>query len=275
MKKIIVLIMVFLNLNSFIYAQNFANKKEKITIYEPEKSLKIGEKLQYSLEWLGIPVGKIILNVKGIEKIDGNECYHITAYAIPNKFFAKFYDVEYTVHTYIDKDSFYTHRFEKTRRIKDKSSYVVIDFDRQKKEAIFKTEGSAVGIQISPVRKKLELEKPKTVKILTGAQDLFSSFYYLRLLKMKENESYSINIYYGQRNWSLNMRVEKPFFKDIRNKGTFAVFGVSMDSDLNEFILGKRRLFVYFTADSRRIPLEFRFGTGIGSVRGIIQKIPS
>lgn len=52
------------------------------------------------------------------------------------------------------------------------------------------------------------------------------------------------------------------------------VFKAVMDSELSEFILGKSKMVVYFTADSRRIPIEFKFGTGIGSVQGKIKSIP-
>jgi len=46
-----------------------------------------------------------------------------------------------------------------------------------------------------------------------------------------------------------------------------------MDSTLGEFIMGNRDMLVYFSADSRRIPIEFKFGTGIGFIRGVIQDI--
>jgi len=270
---IVLLVFGFWFLVSQCYAQNFIKKEGKIVIEPPQKALKIGEKLQYSIEWLGIPVGKIILSAQDIVEIDGSECYHIVAHAIPNKFFTKLYDVEYTVHTYIDKKTFYTHRFEKTRRIKDKFNYVVIDFDREKKEVKYKTKGSAPLVEFSSIREEVQTNIPVTYKIINGTQDLFSSLYYLRLLEMKEKGPYAITIYYDQRNWPVEVKTEEPFFREIRNMGTFAVFGVSMDSNLGKFILGKSKMFVYFTTDSRRIPLEFKFGAGVGLIRGVIQDI--
>ncbi len=256
------------------YAQNFAHKEEKISIAAPEASLKIGEQLRYSVDWLGIPVAKIILTVQGIEKIDGNDCYHIMALATPNKFLRKFYDVQYTVHTYIDTKTFLTRRFEKTRVSKGKSNYIAIDFDREKKEVRYKELGSAPSLNISVMRDQVAASVPVTLKILDGTQDLFSSFYYLRSLELKENQNYELNIYYEQRNWVLNAKVERPFSKDIRKIGSFAIFGVSLDSNLGELIIGKRKMLVYFTADSRRIPVEFKLKTSVGSIRGRIQDIP-
>lgn len=275
MKKIIILILLSLGLSTLVYAQNFRDKKEKITIAPPANALKTGEQLCYSVEWLGIPVGKIILSVQGIKKIDGNECYHIMAMAMPNKFLSKLYEIKYIVHTYIDTKTFYTRRFEKTRRLKGKFSYVLIDFDREKKEVRYKQLGSAPLLDISAVRDQIAASLPVTLKILDDTQDLFSSFYYLRFLGLKENQKHNhLNIYYAQRNWSVNARIEEPFLKDMRKLGSFAVFGVSLDSNLGEFIIGKRKMLVYFTADSRRIPLEFKLATSLGLIRGKIQNIP-
>jgi hypothetical protein len=259
---------------SILNAQNFASKGQSLTISEPEKSFRVGEKLQYRVEWLGIPVGNIILNVAGIEKIDSNECYHIIARAMPNRFLTKLYDIEYTVHTYIDKNTLYTVRFEKTRRLRDKIAHIVIDFDRKKNEARIRREGSADSIHISSLREELGRGMPTTIEILGDTQDLFSSFFQFRLMQIKQDHSYPINIYYDERNWTINMKVERPFIKDMRKKGSFAVFKSLLESDLNSYILGKSKLYVYFTADSRRIPLEFHLGTGLGPVRGIIKNIP-
>ncbi len=271
---IILLVFGFWFLVSQCYAQNFREKKEEITIAPPANALKIGEQLCYSIELLGIPVGKIILSVQGIKKIDGNECYHIVALAMPNKFLSRLYDIQYKVHTYIDTKTFYTRRFEKTRRLKGKFSYVLIDFDRGKKEVRYKQLGSAPLLDISAVRDQIAASLPVTLKILDDTQDLFSSFYYLRFLELKENQKHNLNIYYAQRNWSVNAQIEEPFFKDMRKLGSFAAFGVSLDSNLGDFIVGKRKMLVYFTADARRIPLEFKLATSLGLIRGKIKNIP-
>jgi hypothetical protein len=70
------------------------------------------------------------------------------------------------------------------------------------------------------------------------------------------------------------MNVEELFPKEVRKKGTFETAAVSITSGLNEYILGKHKFLVYLTVDPRRIPLEFKVGTAMGNIRGIIQKIP-
>jgi len=273
-KKITLFIILFLSLGSPVSAQNFKAQPQNISISKPEKGLKIGERLEYSVEWLGIPVGEIVLKVDGLATVNNAECYHIIAKAIPNTFFQRFYDLEYTVQTYIDKQFYYTRRFEKTRRLNKQYNRIVIDFDQEKHKASFFSEGSTPFFKISPERDKIEDNTPVTTEIPYGTQDLLSSFYYFRLLDIQQDKSYPVNIYYNRRNWQLEMKVDKPFYRDIRKKGSFSVVKVFPDSLLNNYILGKRRFVVYLTTDSRRIPLEFKLETALGSISARLKNLP-
>ncbi len=274
LKKTFSLAALFFILPILVCAQNFSGNTSDVAIAAPERSLKIGETLQYSVEWLGVPVGRITLYVDGIKKIDGNDCYHIVGRAKPNRVISKFYDVEYTVHTYIDVKNGYTVRFEKTRRMNNQVSYVEIDFDHKKNEALYRQSGSAPMWELSEVHDQVANSVPVTIKIFDGTQDLFSSLYYLRLLDLKQGQQRTINIYYEQRSWTLNAYIGVPFVRDIRHKGSFAVFEATLTSNLSKLVLGKSNMTVYLTADSRRIPVEFKFGTSLGTIRGIIQNMP-
>jgi len=279
MKKINLLlwIIIFFSLISLIFAQDFSGKPEKdIPIQDPEKELKLGETLEYAVHWLGIYIGRITLKVESTVYLDNHDCFHIIAYARPNRVLRKLYDVEYTVHTYIDRQSLHTRHFEKIRRAGDKINREIIDFDYETKKVIYRTEGSSdfVDISSAKIRKEIEDRIPTSINILEKTQDLFSSFYYFRLLNLKAGQNYPVNIYYGQRNWTVNIKIEEVLLKDFYKKGSFAVFEAIMNSDLGEFILGKRKFVVYFTADSRRIPMEFRISTAMGPIHGIIQDLP-
>ncbi len=271
--KVMVLIILVLCVGDPVYAQNFRGKSQNITISEPQKELTNGETLEYSVEWLGIPVGKIVLKVEGISVVNNYECYHITAKALPNRFFQHLYDLEYTVHTYIDKKLYFTRRFEKIRRLNKKYNHIVIDFDQEKHKATFFSEGVANLFNISPERVKIEASTAITTEIPYGTQDLLSSFYYFRFLKISQEKNYPLNIYYNQRNWPVDMEVDKPFLREIRKKGTFPVVRISPDSLLNNYILGKRRLIVYLSTDSRRIPIEFKLETALGPISARIKNI--
>ena len=275
MKRVVLLLALFLSLNATLSAQDFSRKPQPPGIIPPAKEpLKTAEELEYNVEWLGVAVGNITLQIKGIENVDGFECYHIVAHTQPNSFFGAFYDVEYTVHTYIDSRSFLTRLFEKTRRMGGKSIHEIIDFDRQRNKISYKSEGSAPKLLVSTQRPELDSVVRPTKDIASDTQDLFSSLYYLRGKDIKEDQDYALSIYYGDRNWDVTFHVDRPFLKEIRKLGSCQVFKVRLSSQLNNYILGYPDIAVYFTADARRVPIEFKIGTGIGSFRGIIKKLP-
>jgi hypothetical protein len=259
---------------SILQAQNFKGQEEKLEFSLPLSELLPEETLEYRVEWLGVTMGSVVLKVHGLEKINHRDCYHIVAKASANRMLRKIIDLEYEVHTFIDKESFFSRRFEKKRVLNQEYSFTEIDFDPENNTARLKTSGSGRGLKVSGLRAIVGKQVPDTEKILPGTQDLLSSLYYLRHLPLAENQSYAVNIYYARKNWQFNFQTGKPFRKDLRKLGSFVVFGISPISALNDFILGKRKFSLILTADSRRIPLEFKFNTGVGTIRAVIQKIP-
>ncbi len=278
MKKIICALILILISVTNLAAQDFSKKiEEPIEISAPLDSLTEGETLEYSVEWLGIPIGIIILKVEGRENINGNLCYHLSAKAIPNKFFRKFYDMEYNIHSYLDCKKLTTRRFEKIRRIKDALVYVEVQLYPEKKEAkytYYSPSGPMKTVEFPSLKEKVISNLSETIAIPGEMHDILSALYYFRLLKVDLNQNYTMQIAYERKNWIVSMKIEKLFRKDIYRKGNFSLMQVSPDSDLNNLVLGKRKIYVTFTTDSRRFPVEFKLYSNAGFIRGIIKNPP-
>ncbi len=277
MKKNTVFIFLLL-FTAISYAQDFAVKKEKpIIIAPPRDSLTIGETLEYSVEWLGIPIGIMSLKVEGIENINNHPCYHLSGKATPNKFFRKFYDMEYNIHSYLDRDKLVSRRFEKIKRIKDALVYIVAEFDPEKEQAkytYYSPSGPIETVEFPSLKKSVISNKVETVSIPNNSLDLLSSLYWLRLSKKDLHQEQQIQIAYERNVWNLSIKVEKLVRKDIHKKGSFQLMEVYPDSDLNEQVLGKRKIYASFTTDSLRLPVEFRIHSNVGFLRGIIKNPP-
>ena len=251
--------MIFFIICSTACAQNFKGAPKKQIIAPPaQKKLEAGETLTYTVRWLALNVGKAVFKVEGMEDIAGRRCYHITAKAFPNNFFKKLYDVEYTVDSYIDAQSFDTLRFVRARRINKEFDRATIDFDRQKNEAVY----------------KVEPDKALSAKIAPGTQDLLSLFYYFRFRDIQGSSRYAMDIYYDRKNWPVEINTGEPYFKSSRENGVLPVVKAFMDSGLNTYIFGKRRLIVLATLDSRRIPLQLELPAVVGSIAAKIEQIP-
>ncbi len=254
----------------WLCAQNFAQPRVRQKITAAQSKLEIGEKLEYDTEWLGLPVGKAVLKVIGIEKIDNHDCFHIVAEAVPNDFLKRFINLQYKVDTFIDMRLLCSRRFEKLRRMNEGTNHVVIGFDQEAGRASYVSEGGAEAVVLSQDMRALYEKVPVTYDIPYKTQDLVSAFYHFRLLGIKENTDYEVNIYYSERNWKTHFKVGEPYRQDFRKLGTLSIFTVKISSELNDFIIGKRGFTVYFSDDARRVPVEFIFNTAVGPIRCLL-----
>lgn len=261
--RTLILFLVLFNFISFGYAQNFARSYESIKAAEiplPLPGPILGERLVYKLEWLGIPVGTLSLEVQEKTSIDGNDCFHIVGKISSSRLFSKIRKVNYRVDSYINSDDFYTHRFRKRRWMDDDFSDLEIDFSRSAKKASYQDKVSGAIIP-------LELKE--------DMHDLLSSLYYFRLMEIKLEESYDLKIVYGTQFWNARIKVSEIEPLEIYRMGRFETFRSNIDTGLGEVILGKRKLTVFFTLDSRRIPLRFLVHSPLGPLRGQIISLPN
>ena len=88
-------------------------KPEEVKIEAPKPKLRVGEKLTYKAEWMGVNVGYATLLVQEITELNGREVYHIVAKAETTSFAAKLFPVEDEIATYLDTKELYPIRFDK------------------------------------------------------------------------------------------------------------------------------------------------------------------
>ena len=227
-----------------------------VKIEEPAPSLEIGENLTYAVDWIGVPSGYITLETKEITKIGDRDAYHVIAKALPNKFFRFFYDVEYSVHTYIDTQTLKPLRFYKQRRHKKTMSYETIDF--------FYPEGKAVW-------KDSEGNEMKELSLPQNPQDLLSSLYYFRLVKeIKVGEKFPVDIIYNGRSWPSVLMVDKIAGVEISKCAKFKAMLITPLTELATYITGFKSIQTYLSTDKKRVPLIFRMRTKIGSLSGVL-----
>lgn len=237
---------------------NFSAKNGRIE--PPSKDLKVGEYLRYSIEWLGVPIGWITLEVKEVVNFRGHPCYHIIATAFPRKFFTRFFDADYTVQSWVDIEHFRPYRWQKHRRLRQEMTNTALDFDYKKKEAQY-SDGTPVRLP--------------ALKFEGVMQDLLSSLYYIRLMDVQPTETYRFTIAYESSLWPVETKISKVQSVDIYRKGSFDLFEAKINTDLSKVILGNRKMTLYFTSDAKRLPLFFYMHTPFGPVKGTIHDIPT
>ncbi|MEI8350517.1 MAG: DUF3108 domain-containing protein [Candidatus Omnitrophota bacterium] len=230
---------------------------EQISVPSVKKTIKIGEKLTYAVDWRGIPSGKIILEVKEIVTIGQRQYYHIIAQALPNSFFSFFYKVNYLVETYVDTETYQPIKFHKKRILRNVVSEETINFDYARNEALWQYTGS----------------ENKIIRLTANSQDLLSFLYFFRLQEIKLGKEYPLDIIYNASVWEAKVKVDT--FELVKFNGTgIKTFTIKLISRLAKHITGGEKMKIYFSFSDGHLPLLFHLYTKIGPLTGVLREPP-
>ena len=218
---------------------------------------RIGEKLSYQINWMGIPVGLAYLNVKEITQINGRDCYHIIVMVKSNAFLSKIYKVEDEFHSYIDKEKLYSLRFIKKQREGRYRSHEVVDYNQEAHKAVYKS---------------LRNGSVKEFTITENAQDDLSAIYYFRIQDIDFSKKILLNVNADEQNWTLEIRILDMGLMNISRIGAVQALEVEPEAvRADGKRLQKGRLWIWFGADENRIPLVAKASAPIvGTVTAVL-----
>lgn len=230
---------------------------EAVSVPIAVKTIEVGEKLVYAVDWRGIPSGKIILEVKEIVTIGQRSYYHIIAEAVPNGFFSFFYRVKYFVETYIDTESHRPLKFYKKRILRNVVSEETINFDYNRNEARWQYTSSG----------------SKTIPLTPHGQDLLSFLYIFRMQDIKLGAEYPVDIVYNASIWQAKIKVDTFELVKFNGEG-IKTFTAKLISRLSKHITGDQKMKIYFSFDNGHAPLLFQLSTKIGPLTGVLVRAP-
>lgn len=227
-------------------------------IAPPKSEFRVGEKLIYTVRWMGIPVGRGVLINEGIEVLNGRKVYHIHAIAGTNTFISKFYRVEDHAHSYIDVEGLYSHRIVKKQSERRYRSHEVIEFDQNAHKARYES---------------LLNKSTKRFDIPSRVQDMLSSFYYFRTQEVEIGRSNFIDVCVDEKNYNLEIKVLSQETLEMLRFGVHDAFKVEPLAKFQGLKFRKGRLWIWFTSDERRVPLLMKVETPYGLVTANLSKM--
>ena len=236
-------------------------KPEEVKIEAPKPKLRVGEKLTYKAEWMGVNVGYATLLVQEITELNGREVYHIVAKAETTSFVAKLFPVEDEIATYLDTKELYPIRFDKKQKEGKHQKDEYVDFDQES--------GKAVCVSRITNEKK-EFNVPK------GVQDPVSCIYYFRLSNVNPGEALFANVHLDDKNWFLETRVTDRGIVNIKDLKTWQAFMAEPMSWFQGELNKNAKVSIWFSADEERIPLLIIIKSSVplvGTVTVTLQKI--
>lgn len=227
-----------------------------VQIESPEKEYRVGEKFIYAVTYLGIGIGEAVLHVKEITTIKNREVYHIEFRAYTNKFFSAIYRVEDVVHSYVDVEKLHSLRFEKNLREGMYRADEVMEYDQENHTAVYSN---------GKVTKHLELAE--------DAQDALSAIYYFRLQDIVVGMPLIYNVNADEKNYRMTFEVLRAGTVSISGMETFPAVLIEPKARLKGIFTRKGRAWVWFSADSRRIPLVIKVKFALGTVNTYLKRI--
>lgn len=181
--------------------------------------------------------------------------YKITSVTRSNRVISLFYPVNDLVETYMDTTTLYPHRYRSRQEEGTYSSDKEILFDREKNMATFIKHNANAGTHTSEVSPRV--------------QDPLSVVYFFRTLPLEIGKDVSMDVYDGNKNWTLIIQVLKKE-KVWTPAGTFNTIKIKALIKFEGLFVNKGDVLVWFTDDASRTPVMMESKIKIGHITAML-----
>lgn len=215
-----------------------------------------GEKLEFVLKWGKIPAGKATLEVLPMNTINGEPAYHFVMTAKTNSFVDAFFKVRDKIEGFTDLGLNRSLLYKKKQREGGYKRDVMVEFDWNSQQAQYK-------------RVDKNREEPP-IEIPSGTFDPLSALYFTRFADFQEGSTIERPVTDGSNTVVGVVKVIKKETLKIDGKryetyklqpSTEGIGGVFKESK-------NAKVFVWVTADERRIPVKVKSKVVVGSFVG-------
>ncbi len=237
---------------------NFAAKapKKLAALPAPQTQLELGEHLMYEVSWMGVPVGYGELWVKEKINHNGRDVFHVVAIARTNEVLSTIYPVVDELHSYIDVNDLYPVEFRKQLsegryRADEKTS-----FDPEKKKGYYES---------------LKNGEKKEFEIGGYVHDVISAFFWVRRQILEPGKSVRTIVSSEEKDHDLEVQVLRREQKEIKGRGSVDTLLVEPKTSLKGVLYSRGRVWIYLSADAKRIPIWIMLKTPFGPINGVLK----
>lgn len=208
-------------------------------------SIRVGERLSFSVRYGMIRAGEASMEVTGIEDAYGHPCFHVTSRAKSNSVFDTIYRVRDVVESWMDVDYLYSRRFRKTLREGNYRADQDIEMDQENRLARY--------------------QDGRVFEFAHGAMDVLSAFYYVRTLDLKVGQELWLESHADRKNYPLKVLVRGR--EEISTPaGKFNCLVVEPMLRTPGLFKHEGKLTIWLTDDERRMPVLMKSKIPVGSI---------
>ena len=211
----------------------------------PNTVFSVGEKFSYDIKWQFITAGTALIEVKEIAQMNSRPAYKIVTEARSTPFIDNFFKVRDTNVSYMDVESICSHAFESD----------INEGNFRKKEKI-------VFDQIQHTFSRSDGKSGSTAE---WVQDVLSSLYYTRLQSLEVGKEFAFSAHSSDKTYPLVVKILKKEKVKVP-AGEFECYKLEPQLHGEGVFKAQGKLWVWLTADSRRMPVLMKSKVFIGSV---------
>ncbi len=227
----------------------------------PKRVFRIGERFKYGIHWGILNVGSSVIEVKGIEEVDGHPCYHVVARTRSNAVIAAFYPVDDTVETFIDVEGLFSRKFIKKLNEGNYHADEETIFDVDRGIAYWKSHRNG---------------KTKEYGIPPEPQDVLSLMYWLRGQDLKPNSKYKFQVCADEKVYTVEMesrgRKKVRLARKAGGKQT-AIEVEPVKAEFQGMFVRKGRIVIWVSDDEKHYLLRMIGKIPVASIKMILQEV--
>lgn len=230
---------------------------ETFDIPPPRSRLVVGERLSFRGRWFGIPVGHGWIEVREIVEVDGRRAYAVEAQGHSNDVLSAFYPIHDVIRSAIEVNTLRPLRFEKQQQEGHYRAEEIVTFDYPRLMATYRS---------------LLNQSVKEVPIPPDVQDLLSAFYWLRTHPIDLSEPFQLPVYSDEKVYRVIIKPIMTLKLELRRRGTFSCMLLEPVAEFKGVFVRRGRVWLYLSADERRLPLYVKIATPWGPMTGVIDR---
>lgn len=214
-----------------------------------------GERLEFTLSWLGIPAGTAVLEVPDIIDVDEKSAFHIVSRSWSNKFVSAFYKVNDRIDCYVDSTDLTSIRLKVQQREGRHKNDKEIIFDHETNKVEYTKNGEKSIHDVPPF-----------------VHDSMSSFYFLRSKDLIIGNDVKMDIFTNGKLYNITIKViEKE--KITVDAGTFDAIKIKPLIEHNDVFKNKGDIYIWLTDDEFKIPILIKTKVKIGHIKAELIKL--
>ena len=213
-----------------------------------------GEKLRYTVRWRLVQAGEAELTLGKEDTAPGG--WKATAKANSIGYVSNIYKVEDEYQSTFRNSTYCSNEMRKVINEGDRHRKVTIQFDQRRRLALLRDQESKAN---APPPRQEQSPIPACV------HDILSAIYYSRTQPLAIGQSFEIPVNDGTR--TVRIRVEAQAKEEIQTPiGKFQAIRVEPDVFSGNLFKEKGRMFIWFSDDPDRLPVQMKVQMGIGTI---------